>query len=108
MPILIALAGGAALMYLLADSELTIPAFIALCVFIFFLYTSPALAGYFFLFICVAALVFAVIAFWEQALGIILGVVMFMLLVGGLLHAIDVAHGDEYMNEPCDQVEECE
>ena len=66
MLILLTLLSGAAFIYFLAEAELVIPAFLGLCVFIFFLYSSPIMAWYFFCFIVVCAIGFAIIAFWEQ------------------------------------------
>ena len=90
MLILLTLLSGAAFIYFLAEAELVIPAFLGLCVFIFFLYSSPIMAWYFFCFIVVCAIGFAIIAFWEQALGIAIGAIMFVMLVGGLLSAIEI------------------
>jgi len=88
MPILIAILGGAALSYLLIESELAIPAFIGMVVFIVLLYVAPTLAWWMLGITVVLGLLLALAATWQYVLGIMLGFVMFFFLVIGLIHAL--------------------
>ena len=78
MPLLIAILGGAAVSYFLIESELAIPAFIGMVVFITLLFVWPTLAWW----------LLALVSMWETVLGVILGVFMFIFLVLGLIHAL--------------------
>ncbi len=88
MPILWTIVGGALVSYMLIETELAIPAFIWMVVFIVLLYVAPALAWWMLgISLALGALVFLA-AFWEYALGIVLGFFMFFFLVVGLIHAL--------------------
>ena len=88
MPVVLAILGGAAVSYMLIESELAIPAFIGMVLFITLLFVWPT-AAWWMLGLCVlgAALV-ALAAAWEYVLGIVLGCFMFFFLVLGLVHAL--------------------
>jgi hypothetical protein len=88
MPILIAILGGAAVSYLLIESELAIPAFIWMVVFIVLLYVAPTLAWWMLGLTVALGLLVALAATWQYVLGIVLGFVMFFFLVIGLIHAL--------------------
>ena len=88
MPILFAILGGAALSYLLIESELAIPAFIGMVVFIVLLYVAPTLAWWMLGLSIALTLLVALAATWQYVLGIVLGFVMFFFLVIGLIHAL--------------------
>ena len=87
MPILLILLAGAALTFWLVDSEQAIPVFLGLCLFIFLLFAAPTLAWWFFIAVCVVAVGAFIIAFWEVAAGITLGIALTALLMLGLLTA---------------------
>ena len=85
MPIIFSILAGMGLTWILKESEMAIPVFIAYCVFIFLLFAWPAGAGYFLL-LLIGLGVLA--AFWETVVGMLLGVLMFIMLILGLLSAI--------------------
>lgn len=102
---LVSAAAGAGLSYWLIESGYVWHAFWTLIVWIVLLWTFPALSMYFVL-ACLA--IGVLLLAWEYitvVLGLALGVFLFMLIVGGLLHA---AKADEFMEVPCHAVEECE
>lgn len=88
MPILIAILGGAAVSYLLIESELAIPAFIGMVVFIVLLFVAPTLAWWMLGLSLALGLLVALAAAWEYVLGILLGCIMFVFLILGLVHAL--------------------
>lgn len=88
MPLLLAIVGGAAVSYLLIESELAIPAFIGMVVFILLLFVWPAAAWSMLGLALVLALLVLLAATWEYVLGIVLGVIMFFFLILGLIHAL--------------------
>ena len=88
MPLLIAILGGAAVSYFLIESELAIPAFIGMVVFIVLLFVWPTAAWWMLALTLAAGLLLALVSMWETVLGIILGVFMFIFLVLGLIHAL--------------------
>jgi hypothetical protein len=88
MPILIAILGGAAVSYLLIESELAIPAFIGMVVFIVLLFVWPTAAWWMLALTVALGLLVALAAMWETVLGIVLGFVMFFFLILGLVHAL--------------------
>lgn len=84
---LLSAGAGAAIAYALIESGYVWHAFWTLLVWIILLWTFPLLSFYFVL--AVLALGLLVLA-WEYitvVLGLALGVVLFLLIVGGLLHA---------------------
>jgi len=88
MPVVLAILGGAALSYWLIESELAIPAFIGMVVFILLLFVWPT-AAWWILGLCVlAAALVALLSAWQYVLGVLLGCLMFLLLVLGLVHAL--------------------
>ena len=66
-------------------------------VFILLLFVSPPLAGALMGITLLIGAVALLAAFWETALGIVLGVIMFFFLVVGLLNAIPSAHAGEFI-----------
>ena len=88
MPILIAILGGAAVSYLLIESELAIPAFIGMVVFIMLLFVWPTAAWWMLGLTVALGLLVALAAAWEYVLGIVLGCIMFLFLILGLAHAL--------------------
>jgi len=88
MPILLSLIGGAALAYWLIDSELAIPAFIGMVMFIMLLFVWPTAAWWMLALTVALGLLVALAAMWETVLGIVLGFIMFFFLVIGLIHAL--------------------
>jgi hypothetical protein len=102
---LISALGGAAISYALIESGYVWHAFWLLLIWIVLLWTFPVLSVYFVMLLLALGALMLVISFWEVVAGLALGVVLFLLIVGGLLHA---AKADEYMNVPCHAVEECE
>ena len=88
MPIIFSILAGMGLTWILKESEMAIPVFIAYCVFIFLLFAWPAGAGYFLLLLIGLGVLAAMAAFWETVVGMLLGVLMFIMLILGLLSAI--------------------
>ena len=88
MPIVLAILGGAAVSYMLIESELAIPAFIGMVIFITLLFVAPTLAWWVLALCMLAAALVALAATWPYVLGIILGFIMFFFLVIGLIHAL--------------------
>ena len=88
MPILIAVLGGAAVSYLLIETELAIPAFIGMVLFITLLFVAPVLAWWMLGLSLLAAALVALASAWEYVLGIVLGFIMFFFLVIGLIYAL--------------------
>ncbi len=88
MPIVLASVGGAALSYWLIDTELAIPAFIWMVVFIALLFMSPPMAWWMLGLTVAAAALVATLAAWQYVLGVVLGFIMFFFLVVGLIHAL--------------------
>lgn len=111
IPVITALAGGAIVSYILQEAELAIPVFVGTVLFIVLLFIWPAAAWTLFFGVCIISLVLGLIAYWETALGIVLGVLMFVFLVLGLLHSTAGYAGaqeEEYQFHSCFKVEECE
>ncbi len=88
MPIVLAVLGGAAVTYFLIETELAIPAFIGMVVFITLLFVWPTAAWWMLALTLAAGLLVALVSMWETVLGIMLGVFMFIFLVLGLIHAL--------------------
>ncbi len=88
MPIVWAILGGAAVSYLLIESELAIPAFIGMAVFIMLLFVWPTAAWWMLGIALLLGLLAVLAATWEYVVGVVLGFIMFFLLVVGLLHAL--------------------
>lgn len=87
MPILFAVLGGAAVSYMLIETELAIPAFIGMVVFIVLLFVWPTAAWWMLGLCLLAAALVALASAWQYVLGVVLGFIMFFFLVIGLINA---------------------
>ena len=90
MPTLLFILGGAGIAYALIESGLAVPAFILTAICIVLLYVSPAVSMWYLTALLALSIIAVLIAFWEQVLGILLGVLLTVLIVGGLIHAVEV------------------
>lgn len=88
MPILWPILGGIAVTWLLRETDMAIPVFVWMVVFIVLLFVAPTLAWWMLGLTLALGLLAVLAAFWETVLGIILGVIMFVFLVLGLIHAL--------------------
>jgi hypothetical protein len=88
MPIFISILAGMGLTWILKESEMAIPVFIAYWVFVILLFAWPAGAGYFLTLLLTLGVMAVTAAFWAELAGIALGVFMFVMLILGLLTAM--------------------
>jgi len=88
MPVVFAILGGVAVSYFLQETELAIPAFIWMVLFIVLLFVAPHAAWALLGLTLLLGLLLALLAAWQTVLGILLGFIMFFFLVIGLIHAL--------------------
>lgn len=88
MPIIFSILAGMGLTWILKETEMAIPVFIAYWVFVILLFAWPAGAGYFLMLLVGLGVLVFTAAFWVELAGILLGVFMFIMLILGLLTAI--------------------
>ena len=88
MPLLFSLLGGAGIAYALIESGYAIEALILLLIWIALLWTFPALAMWMLALMTALAALAVVVVFWEFFAALLLAAVLFVLLVGGALHAL--------------------
>lgn len=88
MPIIFSILAGMGLTWILKETEMAIPVFIAYWVFVILLFAWPAGAGYFLMLLVGLGVLVFTAAFWVELVGILLGVFMFIMLILGLLTAI--------------------
>ena len=88
MPFLLAIVGGAAVSWMLIETELAIPAFVWILVWTVLLYVAPSLAWSMLGITVVLGLLVVLAAMWEYVLGIILGVFLTIFIIMGVIHAL--------------------
>lgn len=88
MPVWVAVLGGVAVSYFLIETELAIPAFVCVIVWTALLYISPTLAWWMLGLTVLLGLLLFLAAFWEYALGVVLGILLTFFIIIGIIHAL--------------------